>query len=244
MSSISASVGVGGENREPDVRLVQELLERAGLNPGRIDGRFGIRTRTAIVSFQSRFLRRPDGLVSPGGPTMRRLVAAGQAPRKSAPLAPGSGLPSRALLAADWGGDSARWSQEKKLASLNAGFRSKVEATLRALREADYQPTVVYGWRSVAVQRALYDTGKTRVLFSFHNAQTPEGLPNAWAADIVDVRWMWREPDCHKFFKALGTEAKKQGLVWGGDWKGFPDWAHVQGRQNGELALVKRESGF
>ncbi len=30
--------------------------------------------------------------------------------------------------------------------------------------------------------------GVTKVRFSFHNALTPQGRPNAWAVDIVDER--------------------------------------------------------
>lgn len=113
-----------------------------------------------------------------------------------------------------------------------------------ALSARGFQPHIVYAWRSVAVQRQLVAQGRSKVLFSFHNAQTSAGIPNAWAADIIDKRWAWNESDCMKFFKALGEEAKKVGLVWGGDWANFRDWAHVQGRPNSALAATKRESGL
>jgi len=144
----------------------------------------------------------------------------------------------------DWDGDSSAWPQEKKLASLEPGFRRKIDAVLADLRAQGFRPKIIFGWRSVAVQQQLMRRGVTKVRFSFHNAQTPQGRPNAWAVDIVDERWSWNEPDCHVFFRALGKSGKAQGLVWGGDWTGFRDWAHLQGRQNAELGHVKRESGL
>lgn len=100
-----------------------------------------------------------------------------------------------------------------------------------SLRASGFQPTIVYGWRSVAVQEELLKQGHTTVHFSFHNAQLPDGTPNSHAADIVDERWQ-RTPAAAKngFWEALGKAAKEEGLVWGGDWKSFLDVAHVQNR--------------
>ncbi|BBA33140.1 peptidoglycan-binding domain-containing protein [Methylocaldum marinum] len=81
--------------------------------------------------------------------------------------------------------------------------------------------------------------------FSFHNAQLPDGTPNSYAADIVDERWGWsNDAEKNGFWQAMGEEANQLGLVWGGDWKNFKDVAHVQSRQNSELASVKKESGL
>ncbi|MGE5486988.1 MAG: M15 family metallopeptidase [bacterium] len=145
----------------------------------------------------------------------------------------------------DWSGDSSRWTEEKKLMSLHESFRPKVEAVLAALREQGFQPRIVYAWRGVEVQRKLVAEGKSKVRFSFHNAQKPDGTPASYAADIVDRRWGWTEAaERNGFWRALGEAARAQGLVWGGDWKSFPDVAHIQGRPNTELAAVKRESGL
>jgi len=48
------------------------------------------------------------------------------------------------------------------------------------------------------------------------------------AVDIVDSRYWWDIPDWHKFWKDYGDSCKKYGLIWGGDWKGFPDVAHCE----------------
>ncbi len=128
---------------------------------------------------------------------------------------------------------------------MDPDLRGKVEAVLGELRTLGFLPTVFFGWRSFAAQRELYERGDTTVLFSFHNAQRPDGTPNAYAADIVDERWGWDGAAGENgFWDALGKAAKARGLVWGGDWMRPHDQAHVQNRQNFELAEVKRESGL
>ncbi len=218
---IEASVGEDGTNRVDDVRAIQWLLLRIGIDPGAVDGLAGLRLITAIRTAQDRFGVEADGRIDPGGQTIAHLTNA----------------------RATWDGDSRNWPQERKLASLHPRFRSRIVRVIAALKRDGLRPTIVYGWRSVAVQRRLLREGVTQVGFSFHNAQTPDGLPAAWAADLVDDRWYWTEPQCHVFFRALGAAGKAEGLIWGGDWT-FRDWAHLQGRRNAELASVRRESGL
>lgn len=89
MEDVSQSVGVGGRNRPADVRIVQRLLNAHGFPSGVVDGLFGPRTRQAILDFQGTFMRRPDGLIEPGGITIRRLnepVATGLAVNQLVPL--------------------------------------------------------------------------------------------------------------------------------------------------------------
>jgi peptidoglycan L-alanyl-D-glutamate endopeptidase CwlK len=121
----------------------------------------------------------------------------------------------------------------------------KVVAVLEALNRRGFQPKVFFAWRSVAVQLEIFKKGNTKVKFSFHNAQKRDGTPNAYAADIVDSRWGWgAKAATEGFWTALGEEAKVQGLNWGGDWKTFRDWAHVQLTENSKLKQVKKESGL
>ena len=248
MISIDGSVGEGGVNADADVRLIQQLLIDAGQDPKGVDGTYGKNTKSAILAFQAGFLSKPDGLISPGGPTFRRLLQTAKPATLggsgTAPVTPGPGGSGATPTFTDWSGDSSQWSQEKKLASMTPSMRPKVQRILAKLAAQGFQPKIFFGWRSVAVQAELKRKGNTKVSFSFHNAQTPAGVPNAWAADIIDGRFGWKEPDCMAFFKALGVAARAEGLVWGGDWTTFKDWAHVQGRQNSELKQVKKESGL
>ena len=50
-------------SRGPAVRELQILLRDRGFDPGPIDGIFGSRTRSAVVSFQRRNNLSPDGIV-------------------------------------------------------------------------------------------------------------------------------------------------------------------------------------
>src|ERR1035437_1813708 len=144
-----------------------------------------------------------------------------------------------------WSGDSSQWSQEKKLQSLQPDFRGKIRMVLALLQAQGYQPRIVFGWRSVAVQQRLLAEGKSTVSFSFHNAQTPDGTPNSYAVDIIDSRWAWADAaEENGFWEALDKAGKVLHLEWGGDWTGFRDVAHLQGRRNDELVVVKRECGL
>ncbi len=223
---IEASVGRGGENRKIDTRKIQRLLnEIFPAMPLEIDGDCGPKTIRRIDRFQRRFMRNPDGCVDPGGRTLRRLNAAAPSTQP------------------DWSGDSSRWSHDKKLSSLDRRMRPKVERVLEALAQEGFKPKIYFAWRSVAVQQEIFERGDSRVRFSFHNAQQKNGTPNAYAADIIDRRWAWgAQAKNNGFWEALGRAAKQEGLYWGGNWRRFKDWAHVQFHPNAQLSEVKRES--
>jgi peptidoglycan L-alanyl-D-glutamate endopeptidase CwlK len=145
----------------------------------------------------------------------------------------------------DWSGDSSKWSQDKKIQSMHPDLRPKVQAVVAALQKRGFQAKIFFAWRSVAVQLEIFKKGHTKVKFSFHNAQKKDGTPNAYAADIIDGRYAWSaKAEKEGFWKALGEEAHAQGLYWGGDWKTFRDWAHVQLVENSQLGRVKKESGL
>jgi hypothetical protein len=236
MSVISKSVGQGGANLKQDVAAVQQLLKNAGLNPGAIDGVCGPKTLTAILQFQRKFLPRPDGRIDPNGATWKRLTQPGTATLPVVkPQSP----------AIEWAGDSSKWTQDKKLSSMEPTLRSKVPGILDTLKKQGFQPKIFFAWRSVAVQQQIVAAGHSTVHFSFHNAQLPDGTPYAYAADIIDQRWAWEKPaEENGFWDALGKAAKDVGLYWGGDWKSFRDEAHIQSRPNHDLAKTKKESGL
>jgi peptidoglycan hydrolase-like protein with peptidoglycan-binding domain len=75
-AEISASVGRGGVNRQPDVLLVQQvLLARGQTDLVAATGVCDASTVAAIVAFQVAFMRTPDGKIDPGGTTWRHLAA-------------------------------------------------------------------------------------------------------------------------------------------------------------------------
>ena len=225
---INGSVGRGGVNRKGDTRKIQKLLN--AVFPGTpLDetGEVDAKTIRRIERFQRRFLNNPDGRVDPGGKTLRRLNQA----------APGE--------SGEWKGDSSKWSQEKKLRSLDPRMRPIVEHIIAELAHQGFKPKIFFAWRSVKVQQELKAQGNSTISFSFHNAQKPDGTPNAYAVDIIDRRWAWeKEAETNGFWEALGRLAKAEGLFWGGDWRKFKDVAHVQFHPNRMLAEIRRESNL
>lgn len=227
MPSLSKSVGQGGQNLAADVTTVQALLRGRGFD-ATDSGTCDAQTIAAIRAFQAGFMTSPDGLIEPGRRSWQQLIGA-----------------NVGATPAEWQGDSAQWSQEKKLRSMKPEMAAKVRVVLERLAARGFQPKIFYGWRSVAVQAQLFAEGKSKVRFSFHNAQLPDGTPCAYAADIIDARYAWTaQAEGSGFWRALGEEARAQGMVWGGDWASFRDWAHVQLVANGELSRVMRESGL
>lgn len=81
-ASIQESVGKGGPNRPADVKAVQALLNtnarRSGATPLHVDGAAGGLTVAAIMLFQRKVIgmSAPDGVVDPGGRTLRALTSA------------------------------------------------------------------------------------------------------------------------------------------------------------------------
>lgn len=230
MHTLVGSVGEKGENHNLDVARVQSHLRSKGYYKGDVNGICCSATIAAIKSFQFTVLPAPDGLIEPGKSTWARLCG-------------DSNDHSHANI--EWSGDSAQWPEDKKLKSMTEELRGKVLSVMRLLCERGFRPHIFYGWRSISVQIQLYSRGKSKVRFSFHNAQKPDGTPNSYAADIIDYRYGWSpQAELAGFWKALGEEAKRHGLIWGGDWTSFRDVAHVQLLPNSCLNQVKQESGL
>jgi peptidoglycan hydrolase-like protein with peptidoglycan-binding domain len=91
MSSITGSVGRGGNNRPDDVRLIQDLLNNSAYPPVpalAVDGLMGPRTIAAIENFQKSAVKmaNPDGRVDPGGKTFNALAGNPAPPRGNGKL--------------------------------------------------------------------------------------------------------------------------------------------------------------
>jgi D-alanyl-D-alanine carboxypeptidase len=71
---LSAAVGKGGINKTADVLIVQNLLIARGFGSfGKADGICTQSTVAAIVSYQSGFLKKPDGRIDPGRTSWQHL---------------------------------------------------------------------------------------------------------------------------------------------------------------------------
>ena len=97
MSDLSGSVGKGGKNNRPDVKLVQQLLNAelpAGKTPLATDGIFGPKTGGALFDFQKRKNLGTSGLVAPRDATWRTLTQGTAAQRTLNPHIPAPAAPS------------------------------------------------------------------------------------------------------------------------------------------------------
>ena len=59
------------ESKEPSVKEIQVALKNAGFDPGALDGKFGKKTKQALISFQKARGLEPDG--SAGKKTWAKL---------------------------------------------------------------------------------------------------------------------------------------------------------------------------
>jgi hypothetical protein len=112
--------------------------------------------------------------------------------------------------------DPAPWSAQQKLQSLKPVLAHKLRPVLVALMRRGFQPTIACGWRPASLQMALQQRGETILGFSLHNLLAHDGTPRALAVEIIDTRYGWSD-EAHGFWDALGQEAHRHGLHWGGD---------------------------
>ena len=123
----------------------------------------------------------------------------------------------------------ARWPESRKLASLDAEFRPKVERILRALRAEFGADNIVlfFAYRSPETQ-AYLTSKNTGLAAGSKHVRSSNGQPAALAVDIVH-RTGWETPEAQRVFSRLGELAAVEGLRWGGLWAGKKyDPAHVE----------------
>lgn len=119
-------------------------------------------------------------------------------------------------------------------------FKMRLVAILAELRALGWQPRIWHVTRTETEQAEKVKKGYSKTMKSWHVESTEGHLPagpgradivHGSAADIVDRRYAWEGKAANlkfQFWMDLGAAAKKQGCEWGGDWKTFPDVAHVQ----------------
>lgn len=93
-------------------------------------------------------------------------------------------------------------------------FRPYVEELLRRMKRRGLRPLVWETLRSEERAAWLFEKGKSR-----NNGRISMHCLGA-AVDIVCRDHLWNHPE---FFVALGEEAAKMGLTWGGDWDSDPE---------------------
>lgn len=102
---------------------------------------------------------------------------------------------------------------DPKLAGMLPGILSD-------LRAKGWEPYIASGLRTPDEQRQKVAQGYSQTMNSKHLVGK--------AADIVDQRYGWDGNQAQQFFHDLGQAAQAHGATWGGNWKSFPDPAHIQ----------------
>jgi hypothetical protein len=161
MANITGSVGKDGVNNEPDVLLVQQLLNKhvgaMGLPPLEEDGLIGGNTNDAIVRYQEMVLgnNAPDGRVDVGGSTWRSLSAG------TTVTAPPTPTGNASLSGASWWhANQANYPNSAKLADLASPFREKAIKFIEALKAAGAQISVSSTLRNPTRAHLMHYSGK------------------------------------------------------------------------------------
>tara|TARA_Y100000310_G_scaffold32745_1_gene31006 strand:- start:3210 stop:4052 length:843 start_codon:yes stop_codon:yes gene_type:complete len=162
-------------------------------------------------------------------------------------------------------GNSWKATQAEKMDSLHPHLQPIVERIISKLKDRNYggwQPELNYGYRTIEEQAVLKSMKPpwSTIDFSFHNT-LKDGKPAAQAADIIDVRMKKTEDDFYltgggvpggnaAFWEALGRVAKLvfgemmevDPKLWGGNWRKFKDWPHVQLFSNSQLSIWRKDT--
>jgi hypothetical protein len=132
------------------------------------------------------------------------------------------------------------YSEQALLNQCHPVFKPRLEAILIGLRQKGWKPRIAELVRTSEQQKKKVAAGVSKTLKSWHVPSTIGLLANGAsaldivhgnAADIVDERYGWSglaASHSFKFWKDLGQLARENNCEWGGDWKKFPDPAHVQ----------------
>lgn len=109
---------------------------------------------------------------------------------------------------------------------LQPHVREKFDLWLKALSDLGIQVRLVETWRSATRQAHLFSTRsatKAAPGCSWHQ------LGRAWDAyPIVDGRVVLDYSAASDIFEAMGAEAEKCGIEWGGRWRKLRDYGHFQ----------------
>jgi len=121
-------------------------------------------------------------------------------------------------------------SSENRLKKVHPELARRIRIAIENLAKAGIQIEVVQGLRTFAEQNALFAQGRTKPGPVVTNARGGQSNHNfGLALDVVpftDGKPNWNAPN--SIWMAIGGEAEKLGMEWGGNWKKFIDKPHIQ----------------
>lgn len=114
---------------------------------------------------------------------------------------------------------------KRSLGKLQGVHNDLVAVVKRAIEITEVDFSVTEGLRSLDRQHQLFNEGHSKTLNSRHLTGHAVDLM-AW----VGNRGSWNWDYYHMIDKAMKVAAEELNvdLVWGGDWKNFPDGPHFQ----------------
>ncbi len=118
---------------------------------------------------------------------------------------------------------------DKRLQKVHPELSKRIRDLIEAFAQRGTQVEVVQGLRTFAEQDALFAQGRTKPGPRVTNARGGQSNHNyGLAVDLCP--FVNGKPDftANATFVAIGAEAVKRGLEWGGNWKKFIDKPHVQ----------------
>lgn len=108
------------------------------------------------------------------------------------------------------------------LSILHPAFRNKVVKMLYECKKQGIELKVVETYRTPERQNLLKSRGYSMLNGGRSKHQHKIAVD---VVPIVDGIMVW---DDYKLWKKIGKIGKKQGLIWGGDWKRFRDYPHFE----------------
>jgi hypothetical protein len=110
---------------------------------------------------------------------------------------------------------------ETKLLEMHPAFRVRLQSVIKELESYGYRPRIEQAWLSQQEQADAYRSGRSGVIYGFHNITSPAGVEEALAADV------WDDNDfAHQqtpFMLHLLAAAEANGLTTGMRWELSPE---------------------
>lgn len=126
----------------------------------------------------------------------------------------------------------------RRLDCLYPAFREKVEVIQKELDDyckkhyKGHRFKIIEGYRTAAYQKSLWDKGRSKPGAIVTHADGYKKKSNHQYGLAVDFwpfyGFIMSKSIPEKHWEYLGHLARKHGLVWGGDWKSFPDRPHIE----------------
>ena len=130
----------------------------------------------------------------------------------------------------------------RDIADLRADVRVNVETLLELCREQGLGVLITQTLRDDEYQAYLYEQGRTRPGAIITNAKRTSFHGAGLAVDFArNVKG--HEYDDLSFFVNVATIAKGLGFSWGGDWKSFVDYPHLQWDDHGRYTTALLRAG-